>query len=57
MITQEEENRLRSELAFMYTKYAEVCKAYKALAHQLGSPEATTVHDMSHMSFSDEYKQ
>lgn len=56
MITQEED-RLRSELAFMYTKYSELCKAYKALAHKLGSPEATTVHDMSHMSFSEEYKK
>lgn len=57
MIDQQEEDRLRAELAFMYNKYADLCKAYKALAHQLGSPEITTVHDMSHMSFADEYKQ
>ena len=48
---------LNAELAFMYGKYQDLCAAYKKLAQESGSPEASTAHDMSHMSFSDEYKQ
>jgi hypothetical protein len=54
-MNQEEEIRLRGELGFMYRKYEELCKAYKKLAQEAGSPDAKAVHDMSHMSF-EEYK-
>jgi hypothetical protein len=55
MIDQQEEMRLRAELGFMYRKYEELCKAYKKLAQEAGSPDINAVHDMSHMSF-EEYK-
>jgi hypothetical protein len=48
-----EEFRLKSELAFMYSKYQELCEAYKRLANEKGSQESTTKHDMSHMSFKE----
>lgn len=42
---------LIKELAFMYSEYQSVCEAYKKLHHSIGSLEAKTVHDMSHMNF------
>jgi hypothetical protein len=48
---------LNSELAFMYGKYQELCAAYKKLAQESGSLEATTAHDMSHMSFVETNKE
>ena len=47
---------LMKELAFMYSEYEEVCNAYKKLWHKLGSQEAETVHDMSHMKFIEQDK-
>lgn len=48
---------LLAELMFMYVKYEELCKAYKKMAHDLGSEEAQTVHDMSHMVFEEDIKE
>jgi hypothetical protein len=48
---------LNSELAFMYGKYEQLCAAYKKLAQESGSPEASTAHDMSHMSFVETNKE
>jgi hypothetical protein len=53
-MTNEEELRLRSELAFMYNKYQELSEAYKRLAHETGGQELVMKNDMSHMSFKDE---
>jgi hypothetical protein len=46
-----EEFRLRVELAFMYSKYQDLSEAYKRLANEKGSSESETKHDMSHMNF------
>lgn len=46
--------RLKIELAFMYNKYHELSEAYKRLANEKGSHEGMSKHDMSHMSFKDE---
>ena len=48
---------LNAELAFMYIKYEQLCAAYKKLAQESGSPEASTAHDMSHMSFVETNKE
>ena len=45
------EEELKSELAFMYKKYEELCIAYKKLAKQASEREIKEVHDMSHMTF------
>jgi hypothetical protein len=50
----EEELRLRSELAFMYNKYKDLSEAYKRLAEEKNGQESTTKSDMSHMSFMEE---
>lgn len=50
----EEELRLRSELAFMYDKYKDLCEAYKSLAEEKNGEKSTTKSDMSHMSFMEE---
>jgi len=48
---------LNAELSFMYGKYEQLCAAYKKLAQESGSPEASTAHDMSHMSFVETNKE
>ena len=48
---------LNAELSFMYVKYEQLCAAYKKLAQESGSPEASTAHDMSHMSFVETNKE
>lgn len=45
---------LRQELAFMYKKYEELCKAYKDLANRQSLTPVNEVHDMSHMTFQNE---
>lgn len=47
------EQELTNELAFMYRKYEELCQAYKKIAQSKSSENIATVHDMSHMSFTE----
>lgn len=48
---------LHKELVFMYGKYEELCKAYKKLAQNTENNQYDEVHDMSHMTFSDEISE
>jgi len=47
---------LYAELRFMYTKYEELCKAYKRLASRMELTPTNEVHDMSHMTFQENNK-
>jgi hypothetical protein len=51
------QDELMQELSFMYKKYEELCIAYKKLAQQQSPEKIKTVHDMSHMSFTENNKE
>lgn len=47
------EELLLKELNFMYSKYEELCIAYKKAAKSLSERKVLEVNDMSHMTFRD----
>jgi hypothetical protein len=51
---EDKEQRLLTELNFMYKKYEELCIAYKKLAKQSAEKNIQEVNDMSHMTFKNE---